>query len=275
MSIKIKWIAKPSANFADQPIKPKYIIIHCIGFTQEKALTLLTQPPRDLAQAAVSSHFFIPTGNIATEDGYPIYQLVPENRKAFHAGVSQWQTDSNLNESAIGIEFHVPNYANALQVQAGTGNLDWLHFEDYDPQQVQAGISLIHALMQQYHILPEHVLGHSDVAPWRYDSQGEVLAAKSDPGATFPWELLASVGIGVWPKAVRTRKGPLNTGIVYVQSLLAELGYCLPITGELDRKTELTIQAFHWHYLPKQSSGQISESLVIRLENLVDKQYQF
>lgn len=107
----------------------------------------------------VSAHY------VVDRDG-KIYQFVPENRAAHHAGKAKWrlvtgQEVTDINSRSIGIEF-----------QRGPG-------QTYTPAQIKAGLELTKSISQRYNIPPQHVVAHSDVAPSR----------KSDPGNDFPWEL--------------------------------------------------------------------------------------
>ncbi len=263
-------VEKPSSNHSNEGLTPQFIIIHCIGFDENSALKILTKPVSD-GGGGVSSHFLIP--QIIKAYPYPIYQLVPDNKKARHAGASSWGKVTSFNNCSIGIEFHSPNYAKALQHQAGKGDLDWFHFEEFTEAQIEAGIQLIHDLMKKYNIKPENVLGHSDIAPYREDKNGDTILGKTDPGLTFPWEKLAKVGIGIWPKSSRTRTNKLDVSLENAQLLLATYGYPIPITGNSD-KTKHAIKAFQMHFMPKHCDGKITAEMIICLENLIDRQYE-
>lgn len=269
----IKIIEKPSKNYLPQKIKPNYIILHCIGFAEESALDLLTKSVEE-GGGGVSSHYFIPQIELSPLNStgeYPIYQLVDDDKFAQHAGKSKWLVDSELNDQSIGIEFSSPNYAKAM----GGGELDWFHFEKFPLSQIMAGIELLKSLIEKHHIQPENILCHSDIAPWRLNAEGEVIPGKTDPGATFPWQLLAQHGIGVWPKNKRTRSTPINLSMESIQSLLSEVGYSLDKTGLNDLKTGHVIKAFQLHFLPKEVGNEPSENMIICLENLIDKQYEY
>jgi len=256
---KLHYIDQPSVNYQDAVMVPKYIILHCIGGTEANALTLLTKPPP--IGGGVSAHYFIPQNQPNT-----VYRLVPDNRIAYHAGVSAWGTDSNLNHCAIGIELHCPNYANALH-----NKLDWFHFEPFNESQIATCITLIQTLQQKFTIKPKNILAHSDIAPWRINPQGEVILGKTDPGATFPWERLAKQGIGIWPK--QTQLQPTRDRDIScknIQQLLKKYGYNVPISGSLDTATRHVIRAFQLHYMPNDSDGMISERMLALLEHLLD-----
>ncbi len=248
-----------SNNFDDTPHRVKYLIVHCIGYSAEHALRLLTKSVADGGSGA-GSHYFIPQHP-------PIQQLIADHHCAHHAGISHWRQDSQLNAHSIGIEFHNPNYANAL-----SDTLDWLHFEAFPAAQINAGITLLQMLINKYAIAPENILGHSDIAAWRPNAAGEIILGKTDPGATFPWQTLARAGVGVWPKTERTRSTPCRTDIPHVQQLLKEYGYALDVNGQWDMKTRCVVRAFQWHFLPD-GDGRITEKMVIALENLLDREW--
>ncbi len=113
---------------------------------------------------------------VVDRDG-TIYQFVPENRAAYHAGQGSWKivtpdeikTVSDINERSIGIEF-----------QRGPG-------ETFTPEQIRAGLALSKDIIERNGIDPRNVVGHSDVAGDR----------KSDPGNDFPWELWVDNGLAV------------------------------------------------------------------------------
>ena len=113
---------------------------------------MLTDATRPLR---VSSHY------VLAEDG-TVYRLVPEDRVAWHAGISYWRGRERLNETSIGIEIV---------------NLDGDR-HDYPPRQVAALIELCRGIMARHPaIVPRNVVGHSDIAPGR----------KTDPGPAFIW----------------------------------------------------------------------------------------
>jgi N-acetylmuramoyl-L-alanine amidase len=47
----------------------------------------------------VSAHYLV-----NDLDDSEIYQLVDENKRAYHAGISEWRKDVGLNDTSIGIE---------------------------------------------------------------------------------------------------------------------------------------------------------------------------
>ena len=116
-------------------------------------------------ERTVSVHY------VVDRDG-KIYQFVPENRSAYHAGKAKWrlvtgEEVTNINSRSIGIEF-----------QRGSG-------QTFTPEQIRAGLELTQEIKNKYKINPNNIVAHSDVAPSR----------KSDPGNDFPWELWARNGL--------------------------------------------------------------------------------
>lgn len=159
-------------------LQPRYIILHCIGFEREKALSILTND----TDYSVTAHFFI------DQDGECV-SLAPLDKIANHCGKSRWKDQENLNPYAIGIELHAPDYAGAI---SHPDNLDWNKFDEYTEAQLVRLIKLLNYLVKNYSIKKENILYHSDIAPGR----------KTDPGPTFPGELFARLGFGFWPKTM-------------------------------------------------------------------------
>tara|TARA_B100000674_G_scaffold239305_1_gene196642 strand:+ start:1500 stop:2243 length:744 start_codon:yes stop_codon:yes gene_type:complete len=141
----------------------KFLIIHYTGMKiQKEAINRLTQ-----IQSQVSTHYFI------KNDG-KIVLMVPEQFTAWHAGVSKWKNFNSLNKYSIGIEINNPGH------QFG--------YKNFKKKQLVSIIKLAKYLVKKYNIKPSHILGHSDIAPFR----------KKDPGEKFPWKLLAKNKIGLW-----------------------------------------------------------------------------
>jgi hypothetical protein len=95
-------------------------------------------------------------------------------RRAWHAGISSWDGEADINSRSIGIEIANPGH--------------YWDYRDFPEPQVAAVIALARDIVARNRIRPERVLGHSDVAP----------ARKQDPGEKFPWERLAAAGVGLW-----------------------------------------------------------------------------
>jgi N-acetylmuramoyl-L-alanine amidase len=186
--------------------------------TAENALKWLCNP-----EAQASSHYLI------DEDGV-VFQLVDEERRAWHAGASSWQSETDINSCSIGIE---------IQNQ-GT----WGANPDFPDVQMIAVEALCLDILARNSITPERVLAHSDVAPGR----------KIDPGEKFDWARLHRAGIGHWVAPAPVSPGPgLDLGdegaeVTALQEALIAYGYKLEATGLYDAPTKTVVSAFQLHF---------------------------
>ncbi len=186
------------------------LVLHYTGMkTSDEALARLTDP-----KAKVSAHYTIDRGGC-------IYRHVPEERRAWHAGVSFWAGEKNVNGRSIGIELVNPGHE--------------FGYQPFAERQIDALLELCHGILARHAISANRVLGHSDVAP----------ARKTDPGELFPWPLLAAAGIGLWPK-------PATPANAFAASLSA-FGYGVPPHVESSLKCVIT--AFQRHFRPSCIDG--------------------
>jgi N-acetylmuramoyl-L-alanine amidase len=216
----------PSANHDD---RVQFVVVHYTSASLERSLALLTH-------GEVSAHYLIGDDRNAT-----IYKLVDENRRAWHAGESEWQGRTWLNSSSIGIEIVNPGF-----IDTPTGRL-WY---PYSEAQIRALIVLLKDISQRNAINPRNIIGHSDIAPLR----------KLDPGPLFPWKRLAEAGVGVWPdeQAVARQQVTFNAQVPsasWFQVELARLGYPTPQTGEWDVATHHVLSAFQMRFRPTRFDG--------------------
>ena len=142
-------------------MRPSLIVIHYTGMAScAEARARLCDPTTE-----VSAHWLIAeTG--ATE------ALVPEQRRAWHAGAGGWAGLDDINSHSIGIEL------------ANPGD------RPFAEPQMAALEHLLAGIMARWEIAPQGVIGHSDMAPTR----------KGDPGRRFDWRRLALQGLSVWPQ---------------------------------------------------------------------------
>ena len=145
-----------SPNFDERSLPISMVVLH---YTEMKpvgaALERLTDP-----EAKVSAHYLI------TEEG-GVIRLVPEDKRAWHAGASFWRGIPDVNSASIGIELDHPGHG--------------LGYRGFTDAQIEALIPLLSRIVKQYDIPRANVVGHSCVAPMR----------KVDPGELFPWDRLA------------------------------------------------------------------------------------
>lgn len=159
----------PSPNHDERKFDVDMLVLHYTGMeTGEAAFRRLID-----AEAKVSAHYLV------WEDGR-ITRLVPESRRAWHAGVSSWQGDSDLNSRSVGIE--IVNGGHDFPLPGGG-------LPPFPDAQIEAVIALSREIVAHHGIPQSRIVGHSDIAPQR----------KIDPGEHFPWPRLAEAGLGFWP----------------------------------------------------------------------------
>ncbi len=213
-------IERPSPNQDARPGYADMLVLHYTGMQSGQAAI---DRLRD-SVARVSSHYVI------DEDG-TIYRLVPEVRRAWHAGVSYWRGRQGLNDFSIGIEIVNPGH-------------EW-GYRPFPAAQMAAVTALSQAILARHDIPPWHVVGHSDIAPNR----------KQDPGELFPWPALAARGIGLWPA-----DGAASAGDV--PAMLKHIGY------DPEMPLDVVLTAFQRHWLPDAVTGLADAQTARRLAAL-------
>ncbi len=200
------------------------LLIHYTGMTSaEAAIDRLCDP-----EAKVSAHYCI------DEDG-SLYRLVPEERRAWHAGVARWAGRDDINARSIGIELVNPGHE--------------FGYRPFPEAQMRALIALAADIVKRHPIPPARVLGHSDVAPLR----------KQDPGELFDWARLARAGIGLWPDPASPAAAPGK-----MPQDLERYGY-----GYLDEDPAAVIRAFQRHFRPESVTGTLDRETGRRLNALL------
>lgn len=204
------------------------LVLHYTGMASaEAALARLTDPA-----AKVSAHWCI------GEDG-TLWRLVPEHRRAWHAGRSLWRGRPAVNDRSIGIELVNPGHA--------------LGYRPFPRAQMDALIALAHAILSRHPIPPRNVVAHADVAPLR----------RADPGELFDWARLAREGIGLWPEAPAgmvaagpaLRRGDRGAAVRLRQAHLRDFGYGLAADGDFGAVTEAVVRAFQRHFRQTRVDG--------------------
>jgi N-acetylmuramoyl-L-alanine amidase len=222
-------IHRPSPNHGPRPAAAviDMLVLHYTGMPSAgQALRRLCDPT-----AQVSAHYVI------DEDG-TVIALVPEERRAWHAGRACWRGRSDVNSASIGIELVNPGHE--------------FGYRPFPPAQMAALADLAAAILARHPIPPRHVLAHADVAPLR----------KEDPGELFDWPGLARLGIGLWPfpscghPAAAAEPGRLR-------EKLTAWGY--------DPAAELAavVRAFHRHFRPADLDRPADGETLHRLDALL------
>ena len=232
-------------NSVGQNFRQRFIILHYTALDDEYSIKVLTEQE-------VSAHFLI-----TTRDNEPIYNLVPEDRRAWHAGESEWKASKNLNDSSIGIEIVNLGLNEVTLTDSDTATARALKNQyrqaPYTEEQIKKIAILVKHLSEKYEIAPENILGHSDVAPQR----------KLDPGPMFPWkELYDKYNIGMWYDEDEKNKIQTEIGaefdiltVTAYQNEFKKFGYAIQITGVYDKQTGNVIKAFQLHFRQENFNG--------------------
>jgi len=209
------------------------LVLHYTGMqSAAEAIDRLCDP-----EAKVSAHY------VVEEDG-TLWRLVPEERRAFHAGVSCWQGEQNLNHCSIGIEIVNPGH-------------EW-GYRAFPEAQMAAVEELCRDILSRWRVPAYRIVGHSDIAPDR----------KSDPGELFDWRRLARARIGLWPEpgAEQARRRGRGVGVVERAGALADLariGYCVSAATE-----RVAVAAFQRRFRPQRWDGLIDGETRMRLRQV-------
>lgn len=215
------------------------LILHYTGMPDaDQACRWLCNPSSE-----VSSHYFV------HEDGRT-EQLVPEARRAWHAGVSFWRGETDINSRSIGVEIANPGHAGGSP--------------DFTEAQIEAVIALSRDICIRNNIFPHMVLGHSDIAPGR----------KQDPGEKFPWARLHAAGVGHWvePEPIADgrslQRGDEGEPVAALRTMFAHYGYGIEIENVFDDRTEAVVTAFQSHFRQARVDGVADASTIATLHRL-------
>ena len=236
--MKISNVYSPNFDKKKRSYKSiKFLVIHYTGMQSEReSIKRLCNP-----KSKVSSHYLI------SQNG-KVYQLVMDNRIAWHAGKSCWGKYKNLNKNSIGIEMvnkgHKFGYTN------------------FKKKQLSNLIKICQNLIKKYKIKSQNIVGHSDIAPLR----------KLDPGEKFPWKKLGNNKIGIWHNLkegdlIKFRKIKIvNKSKVEFINKLKKIGYCF----NHRRKGSLIkiIKAFQRHYRRELIDGILDKECLIIAKNI-------
>ena len=218
---------RPSPNFNDRKRPVSLLVLHYTGMDDaEAAIARLCD-----SEAGVSSHY------VVDEDG-AVSRLVPEDKRAWHAGAGEWRGETDVNSASVGIE--IVNGGHCYGLPA------------FPDAQIEAVAALSRDIIARHAIKPSGVIGHSDLAPER----------KLDPGERFPWRRLAEDGVGVWPVGIEgdrsIRHGPgqgSGDALARLQARLRAIGYGEPGDGAYTARTRAVVAAFQRRFRPSGVDG--------------------
>ncbi len=227
----IETFKSPNFNERNTNQNLSYLILHYTAMVScHEALEYLCKK-----RNKVSAHFLV------SQKG-EIFYLVDLKKRAWHAGQSYWKGTVNLNSSSIGIEIDNSGHH--------------INNEDYHPIQIKSLCELINQLIKQFNILPENVLGHSDIAPFR----------KIDPGEKFPWNKLYRKKLSYSPK-IKNKSNKNKIDYQYkeytdILSMLGLIGYDTRDVKVKDKKFKLLIQAYQRHHRQSNVLGEIDRETI-------------
>lgn len=211
-----------------------YLIYHYTACDLATSLKILCD---DEADNPVSAHYLI-------DDNGDIYQLIDEEKRAWHAGKSSWEGREDINSWSIGIELVNPGHGPS--------------YRPFPQAQMEALAHLSLQLIDRYQIKPWHVLGHADIAPTR----------KVDPGELFDWKWLASQGIGIMPSLGLSPASDYS--LEMIQKLLKQYGYGVDSSEGNHNHLQAALRAFQMHFTPlditKQPNVETYQALLSLLE---------
>jgi N-acetyl-anhydromuramyl-L-alanine amidase AmpD len=216
--ISTEWIGTVNFNLR----KPNFVIIHHTAQDSlQQTINTFTK-----TQSNVSAHYII------SKEG-KIVHMLNDYLRAWHAGISSWGKNTDINSASIGIE------------------LDNNGSEPFSNLQINSLLALLTKLKKDYNIPTENFIGHSDIAPTR----------KKDPSAFFPWKTLASLGFGIWTDEI-VEDAPANFN--------PEQG--LRIIGYNTRNLTAAITAFKLHFIQTEVDAILDQKTINAIYNLSKKQ---
>lgn len=231
---------RPSPNHDARPADAAVdlLVLHYTGMeTAEAALQRLCDPA-----SRVSAHYTV-------DEAGTVFVHVPEDRRAWHAGVSFWAGAHNVNGRSIGVEIVNPGHA--------------LGYRPFPEPQIISVTRLCLDILRRHAISPTRVVGHSDIAPDR----------KEDPGELFPWCRLAGEGLGLWPGVGTTPPLGLADSLPPIAAwkgraaaLLARFGYGVP--PMVGWSLAQTLAAFQRRFRPGRIDGAVDGETLLILESL-------
>ncbi|MDX8335392.1 N-acetylmuramoyl-L-alanine amidase [Candidatus Cetobacterium colombiensis] len=220
----------------------RFVVLHYTALNDERSITALTKN-------RVSSHYLVTQGKYD-----PVYSLVNDTKRAWHAGKSSFDGYINLNDNSIGIEISNLGYSSANKQKTSKlreGIVDTTMFYPYNNAQIFKIGMLLKELTVKYNINPKYIVGHSDIAPTR----------KFDPGPKFPWKYLHDkYGVGAWYD-----KKDFNTyysealfksySVVDLKKELRNYGYDINSSDTWDLESKKVVSAFQMHFRPRRIDG--------------------
>lgn len=177
-----------SPNWNERKLPITMVVLHYTGMkSADDALSRMCDP-----EAEVSAHYMIDEEGVVT-------LLVPEEKRAWHAGHSYWRGVTDVNSASIGIELVNPGHE--------------FGYRPFPEAQMDALLPLLADILERHDIPRANVVGHSDIAP----------ARKDDPGELFDWARLGQLGLALEIPRAKMNLFYDNPGAFYLA--LERFGY--------------------------------------------------
>jgi N-acetyl-anhydromuramyl-L-alanine amidase AmpD len=242
---------------------PSMIVLYYTGVPKNETLSIFTNPKTEK-----SYHYLI-------DKNGGITQIVPESKRAWHAGNAYWKGDQDINTISIGIGienigYHWKNEHPNNGVVIPGSNEQWYPF---DHKAINALIPALKSLIQKYKILPSMIVGQSDVR-----------IGLNAPGPFFPWKKLAQHGIGMWydlNKPLMHVILPNTTDPVFTMPWamyhLDKVGYKTPLPTDtnFNEQSQLVIKSFQMHFRPTKIDGQLDDETIKIVASIADQYGQY
>ncbi|MYL97352.1 N-acetylmuramoyl-L-alanine amidase [Novosphingobium sp. FGD1] len=177
-----------SPNWNERKLPITMVVLHYTGMkSADDALSRMCDP-----EAEVSAHYMIDEEGVVTS-------LVPEGKRAWHAGHSYWRGVTDVNSASVGIELVNPGHE--------------FGYRPFPEAQMDALLPLLADILERHDIPRANVVGHSDIAP----------ARKEDPGELFDWARLGQLGLALEIPRAKMNLFYDNPGAFYLA--LERFGY--------------------------------------------------
>ena len=218
----------------------QFIVVHYTAIDNAASI-------KELTTNKVSSHFLV-----LDEDDNKIYNLVPLEQRAWHAGASAFRGRTNINDTSVGIEIVSDGIAKEF-ISDPNPYHPYDHYVDYKPIQIEKVAQIIKYVAEKYNVPARNIVAHSDIAPSR----------KKDPGAKFPWkELYDKYNIGAWydeadKQTFMDEEKFKATSIREIKDELRKYGYEINRLDEWDKESKDVVYAFQLHFNPKNATGEM------------------
>lgn len=241
----------------------RYVIIHYTYVDDKVSKKLLTE-------GGVSSHYLI-----TTKKDEPIYRLVDEKYRAWHAGESSFDGRVAMNDTSIGIEIvnagYIESETNVYKLKMSNEEYNFIKYDDfvdYDETQIEKLAFLLKKITTKYDINPKNITGHADIAPLR----------KQDPGPKLPWKrLYQEYGVGIWYEdedySLFMNDGKyVNSTVSNIKYEFIKYGYSsMPTNDEWDLDSRKVLYAFQCHFRPENIDANIDEESYAIIRALNEK----